>query len=47
MDMQELLDEQLKNKLTSHEMKYKQDEDNQQNAPLLPPRRRLLRFFQR
>lgn len=45
MDMQELLDEQLKNKLTSHEMKLKQVEDS--SAPIVPPRRRLLRFFHR
>lgn len=47
MDMHELLDEQLKNKLTSHEMKLKQEDDSQQNAPIVPPRRRLLRFFHR
>uniref|UniRef100_A0A1Y1NEV8 Bicaudal D-related protein homolog n=1 Tax=Photinus pyralis TaxID=7054 RepID=A0A1Y1NEV8_PHOPY len=45
MDMQELLDEQLKNKLTSHEVKMRNDA--QLSPPAAPPRRRLLRFFQR
>ncbi|KAK4878233.1 hypothetical protein RN001_010739 [Aquatica leii] len=45
MDMQELLDEQLKNKLTNQEFKMRND--TQVTAPVAPPRRRLLRFFQR
>ncbi|KAF5276803.1 hypothetical protein FQR65_LT16169 [Abscondita terminalis] len=44
MDMQELLDEQLRNKLTNQEIKRN---DAQAHAPVVPPRRRLLRFFQR
>ncbi|KAJ3651795.1 hypothetical protein Zmor_017808 [Zophobas morio] len=43
MDMQELLDEQLKHKLTSHEVTMKQIVD----TPVAPPRRRLLGFFLR
>ncbi|XP_050301911.1 bicaudal D-related protein homolog isoform X2 [Anthonomus grandis grandis] len=43
MDMQELLDEQLRNKLTSHEIKMRNLE--QQQTPVPPPRRRLLNFF--
>lgn len=45
MDMQELLDEQLKNKLSSHEIKMRNDV--QIPSHVAPPRRRLLRFFQR
>ncbi|KRT79422.1 hypothetical protein AMK59_7123 [Oryctes borbonicus] len=44
MDMQELLDEQLRTKLTSQEVKMK---DNVRRQPVAPPRRRLLGFFQR
>ncbi|KAL1502562.1 hypothetical protein ABEB36_007687 [Hypothenemus hampei] len=44
MDMQELLDEQLRNKLSSHEMKMRTMEQQQQ-PPVVPPRRRLLNFF--
>ncbi|XP_017774868.1 PREDICTED: bicaudal D-related protein homolog isoform X2 [Nicrophorus vespilloides] len=46
MDMQELLDEQLRNKLTSQEIKMQQDVTT---TPVAPPRRRLLHlpFFQR
>ncbi|KAK9754001.1 hypothetical protein QE152_g1671 [Popillia japonica] len=44
MDMQELLDEQLRSKLTSQEVKMK---DSIQQQPVPPPRRRLLGFFQR
>ncbi|XP_068902448.1 bicaudal D-related protein homolog isoform X1 [Tenebrio molitor] len=43
MDMQELLDEQLKSKLTSQEMTMKQIVQ----TPVAPPRRRLLSFFLR
>ncbi|CAH1132695.1 unnamed protein product [Ceutorhynchus assimilis] len=43
MDMHELLDEQLKNKLSSHEMKVRKIE--RQETPVPPPRRRLLNFF--
>lgn len=45
MDMQELLDEQLKNKLTNQELKVRSAD--QMSTPVVPPRRRLLRFFQR
>ncbi|KAK5638839.1 hypothetical protein RI129_013134 [Pyrocoelia pectoralis] len=45
MDMQELLDEQLKNKLSNHEIKMRNDV--QIPSHVAPPRRRLLRFFQR
>nr|XP_022899745.1 bicaudal D-related protein homolog [Onthophagus taurus] len=45
MDMQELLDEQLKNKLTSQEIKMKNSQNQQQ--PVAPTRRKLLGFFQR
>ncbi|XP_060534192.1 bicaudal D-related protein homolog isoform X3 [Cylas formicarius] len=45
MDMHELLDEQLKNKLSNHELKARNSE---LQAPAAPPRRRLfLGFFQR
>ncbi|GJQ85981.1 hypothetical protein Trydic_g21825 [Trypoxylus dichotomus] len=44
MDMQELLDEQLRNKLTSQEVKMK---DSARQQPVPPPRRKLLGFFQR
>ncbi|XP_049824450.1 bicaudal D-related protein homolog isoform X2 [Aethina tumida] len=40
MDMQELLDEQLRNKLSSQEVKMRAGD-----APVVPPRRRLLSFF--
>lgn len=43
MDMHELLDEQLKNKLTSHE----KARGNEQTTPVAPPRRKLLSFFYR
>ncbi|ENN81429.1 hypothetical protein YQE_02122, partial [Dendroctonus ponderosae] len=43
MDMQELLDEQLRNKLSNHELKMRKIE--QQQTPVVPPRRRLLNFF--
>lgn len=43
MDMQELLDEQLKSKLSSQEIKIR----NVVQAPLAPPRRKFLNFFQR
>ncbi|XP_066149074.1 bicaudal D-related protein homolog isoform X2 [Euwallacea fornicatus] len=42
MDMHELLDEQLRNKLSSHELKARAVE---QQPPVVPPRRRLLNFF--
>ncbi|XP_044261016.1 bicaudal D-related protein homolog isoform X2 [Tribolium madens] len=42
MDMQELLDEQLRSKLTSQEVSMKQIV-----APVAPPRRKLLSFFLR
>ncbi|KAF2897514.1 hypothetical protein ILUMI_08670 [Ignelater luminosus] len=45
MDMQELLDEQLKSKLTNQEIKMRSTA--QMSPPVVPPRRRLLRFFQR
>lgn len=44
MDMQELLDEQLRHKLSNHELKTRNIE--QQQTPPVPPRRiRLLNFF--
>lgn len=44
MDMQELLDEQLRNKLSHQELKMRKITND---APVAPPRRRLLSFFQR
>lgn len=44
MDMHELLDEQLRNKLTSQE---KMRVAEQTAPPVVPTRRRLLNFFQR
>lgn len=45
MDMHELLDEQLRNKLTSQEMKMRTEV---QSTPVAPTRRKyLLSFFQR
>lgn len=44
MDVHELLDEHVRNKLTSHESKIK---TTVESAPTAPPRRRLLAFFQR
>ncbi|XP_030747589.1 bicaudal D-related protein homolog isoform X2 [Sitophilus oryzae] len=41
MDMHELLEEQLKNKLSRHETKARTKEQ----TPVAPPRRRLLNFF--
>ncbi|XP_076257068.1 bicaudal D-related protein homolog isoform X1 [Rhynchophorus ferrugineus] len=41
MDMHELLEEQLKNKLSSHETQRKSPE----TVPIPPPRRRLFNFF--
>lgn len=45
MDMQELLDEQLKNKLSSQEIKLRNVV--QTPLPQPPPRRKFLNFFQR
>ncbi|XP_023310305.1 bicaudal D-related protein homolog isoform X3 [Anoplophora glabripennis] len=44
MDMQELLDEQLRSKLSNQELKMRKITND---APVAPPRRRLLSFFQR
>lgn len=45
MDMQELLDEQLKSKLTSQEIKPRQVDGT--TTPIAATRRRLMNFFQR
>ncbi|XP_044762671.1 bicaudal D-related protein homolog isoform X2 [Coccinella septempunctata] len=44
MDVQELLEEQVKNKLTSQEVKLR---STMQSSPVAPPRRRLLSFLYR
>lgn len=44
MDMHELLDEQLKNKLSNQEIKMRKIPND---PPVAPPRRRLLNFFHR
>lgn len=44
MDVHELLEEQVKNKLTSQEVKLR---STVQSTPVVPPRRRLLGFLYR